>query len=312
MDQAAAAALDTRISLRRLEVFTLVVEEGGVTRAAERLLVAQPAVSAQLRALEQNLRARLFVRSAGRLILTEVGERVYQWAKDVLAGGVQLQRDVVELADGLAGSVVVNASMAIGTYLLPPLFSELRLRRPGADLTVLVDWPARALESVEHGEADFGVISWTEDEVPPTMVAERLRDEPIVLCASPDGPPDTDEINVADLSRLPTVGVPREVAYYRMLDAQLHAHGVGSLSAEIRFGHAEPMKRAVMTHGWVTLLPRYCVLDELASGRLREVRIRDAEFVEGIGLYRRRTKHFSPLQRAAIGLIRGPHKQSAM
>src|SRR3954463_4322297 len=77
--------LNMRVSLRRLEVFCLVVEEGGVTRAAEHLFVAQPAVSSQIRALEEWVGTKLFTRTGGRLVLTEAGHRVYQWAKETLA-----------------------------------------------------------------------------------------------------------------------------------------------------------------------------------------------------------------------------------
>jgi phosphohistidine swiveling domain-containing protein len=81
----AVPEMNMRISLRRLEVFCLVVEEGGVTRAAEHLFVAQPAVSSQIRALEEWVGTKLFARTGGRLVLTAAGQRVYAWAKETLA-----------------------------------------------------------------------------------------------------------------------------------------------------------------------------------------------------------------------------------
>lgn len=295
--------LDSRISLRRLEVFVHVVEQGGVTRAAERLMVAQPAVSAQLRSLEGSLRAPLFARSKNALVLTEAGERVYRWAKGVLAGGAELQRTVGELAAGTAGSVDVVSSMAMGTYLVPPILLRLRTERPGAVITVGVDQPARALRSVQLAEADFAVLTWVDDVVPDGLSSERLWDEPLVLCASPQGPPFADSVEPADLAALPAVGTPPDVALTQMVARQLRALG-GELHSVIHLGHVEAMKRAVVELGAVAVCPRYAVTRELARGELREVRIADGRLVETIGLYHREGAHFSPLQHAAVDAVR--------
>ncbi|MPZ66155.1 MAG: LysR family transcriptional regulator [Pseudonocardiaceae bacterium] len=296
--------MDSRVSLHRLEVLCLVVDEGGVTRAAERLLVAQPAVSAQLRSLERSLGAALFARRGSQLALTEAGQRVYHWAKEVLAGSTQVQRDVDELAAGTAGSLVIAASMAIGSYLLPPVLTRLRAERPGADITIHVGQPTVALRATQLGEVDFAVVTWLDDEVPEGLDAEKLWDEPLVLCASPTGPPHTDSISVAEITRLPCVGVPTNTAYHRIVQNQLHNHGVGELDIVIRLGHAEPMKQAVAENGWVTIAPEYAVANDVSAGRLRLIEIRDARLVEGIGLYHRTAKYYSPLQRSAIDALR--------
>jgi DNA-binding transcriptional LysR family regulator len=296
--------MDESVTLRRLSVFCLVVDAGGVTRAAEQLLVAQPSVSGQLRSLEAALGATLFVRSGSSLVLTEAGERVYQWAKEVLASSAQVQRDVDDLVAGTAGSLVAAASMAIGTYLLPPVMTALRAERTGADITVQISEPEVALRATQRGTVDLAVTSWVEGEVPDALVAEKLWEEPMVVCASPNGPPYSDSVTLAELAELPLVGVPVGVSYHRMLLDQLRAHGVAELPAVIRLGHAEAIKEAVAANGWVSLSVGYMMRADVASGRLRAVRIRDAHLVEGIGLYHREAKYFSPLQSAAVEALR--------
>lgn len=295
--------MDLQLPLRRLELFCTVVDEGGVTRASERLQVAQPWVSAQLRTVEKAVNAPLFVRDGRRLALTEAGHRFYAWAREVLAGGTQVQRDIDDLTSGAAGSLSVAASMAIGTYLLPPLMTDLRRDRAGADITVHIAEPARALRSAEIGEVDLAVTTWFHDVDGP-LRSEKLWDEPLVLCAAPNGPPDTDTIDLAALVDLPVVGVPAGVAFERVLTDQLQAQGIPPLSYVIRLGHAEALKRAVTANGWVCLAPEYTVTDDVAVGRLRAVRFRDATPVESIGLFHRDDKHFSPLQRAAVESLR--------
>jgi DNA-binding transcriptional LysR family regulator len=297
-------AMEAQLSLRRLEVFCLVIEEGGVTRAAERLMVAQPAVSSQLRQLEQWLGAKLFVRTSGRLVPTEAGQRAYLWAKEMLARSIRVRRDIEELAQGTGGSVVVGASMAVGSYLLPPILTELREQRSGADITVHVTQPEQALHLVELGEADFAVLSWHDRDLPRSLHFEKLCDEPLVLCANPTGRFAQKSIRVAELAALPMVGVPRQVAYQQSLESQLRELGVGGLNIVIRLGHAEPIKRAVIEHDWVAVFPQYCVEEDLAAGRLVRVDISDARVYEPIALFYRQENYFSPLQRAALDAIR--------
>ncbi len=296
--------MDDGVTLRRLSVFCLVVDAGGVTRAAEQLQVSQPSVSGQLRSLEKAFRATLVVRAGTGLVLTEAGERVYRWAKEVLASSAQTQRDVDDLVAGTAGSLVVAASMALGTYLLPPVMTALRADRAGADITVQIGEPEVALGAVRRGTVDFAVTSWVDSELPTGLHGEKLWEEPMVLCASPDGPPDGDSVTLAELRDLPFVGVPSGVSFHRMLQDQLRRYGTSLPTPVIRLGHAEAIIEAVAANGWVSLSMDYILRKDLEAGRIRSVAIRDARLVEGVGLYHRETKYFSPLQSAAVDALR--------
>jgi DNA-binding transcriptional LysR family regulator len=297
-------AMDTRVSLRRLEVFCLVVQVGSVTRAAEQLYIAQPAVSSQLRALEAWLGVKLFVRKGNRLVLTDAGTRAHEWAQETLTRSLEIQRELEGLAEGTLGGVIVTSSMALGTYLLPNALAELRADRPNAEITLHVAQPQDALHAVETGAADVAVVAWDAHDTATHFVVEHLADEPLALLAAPDGPPAADAISLAEVRDLPFVGVPREVVFHRNLLLQLRTRGLEELRPVIRLGHAESMKRVVRERGWVTFVPLYAAEDELRDGRLRRIEITDAELHEGIWLVHRRDKAFSPLQLAAIDALR--------
>ena len=193
--------------------------------------------------------------------------------------------------------------MALGTYMLSALLTGLRRERPSAQITLTVSQPRAAMREVQTGEADIGVVSWDFEAVPGDLRIELLRREPLTLCASPDGPPG-DEVPIVDLTALPHVGVPRTVALHHTVESQLRALDLPGLEVVIRLGHAESMKQAVIDHGWVCLLPHYCVADDIARGRLREVSIIGGELVEPISLIFHRDKRFSPLQAAVVELVR--------
>lgn len=303
--------MDLSTPLRRYQVFCLVVEEGGVTSAADALHVSQPAVSAQVKALEKGLGATLFHRVGHQLELTEAGALAYDWARRILAEQAQLQDDIDQLSSGHAGTLVVHASMAIGTYLLPPMLSQLRTSRSGAAITVHVSEPAAALEAARIGASDFAVCSLSAAGTTSGLQATPLWDEPVVLVAPASSGPEGDAIAATDLEGLPFVGVPEGIAYERNLRRQLDEAGVGQISPVIRLGHAEAIKQAVVDNDWVTLAPLYSVQNDVETGRLRVLHVEGARLREDIGLHHREGKRFSPLQRAAIEQLRQEARRRA-
>jgi DNA-binding transcriptional LysR family regulator len=257
-------------------------------------------VTAQIRALEKDLGTRL-VRKDGRgLALTEAGERVYAWAHEVLAGYTQVQRDIDQLAAGTAGSLTVHASIAIGTYLLPPVLTDMRAARPEAEITVRIAEPTRVLRAITNGEADFGLCAVLDQEVPGTLTERCLWDEPFLLGVGADNPDVSDSVTLTELAALPMVAPPSEVASDQELAARLRHAGLLRRNIMIRLGHSEAIKRAAVAHGWCCLLPGYVMNSDIADGRMRAVPIRDLQLTESIGLYYRKTKFFSPLQQAVI------------
>lgn len=298
------AAVEPQLSLRRLEIFRLVVDERSVTRAAEILMVAQPAVSSQLRSLEDWLGAKLFVRNGNQLLLTEAGQRADQWARGVLAGAAEVRRDVVGMESGTGGALVIAASMGVGTYLLPRLLTRFRVDHEAADITLNIAQPGEALRQVETGEADFAVTTWDTAEVPSTAQTELLRDEPVDLVVRADLLPPGGTLEWADALKLPLVGAPRGVASQRGLLTQLRAVTGTEPDFVIRLGHAVPTKQAVIEHGWAAFAPRYVVSEEVSRGILAPVTVPGLALSERIVLMWRRNKVLSNLQRIVMASVR--------
>ena len=121
-------------------------------RAAEDLFVAQPVVSAHLRSLENRLGgAELFYREGRQLHLTEAGRAVHAWTEDVLTRTRELERHLASLSDGSTGSVVMGASMSVGSYVLPHVLTSFRARHPGAALRLGISSTEHAIEETAVG-----------------------------------------------------------------------------------------------------------------------------------------------------------------
>ncbi len=299
-----AESYDNRISLHKLEVFCLVVELGGVSRAAEHLFVAQPVVSAHIHSLQERLGVKLLYREGHAMKLTDQGQRVYRWASETLSRTRELVRELDGIAEGLRGSVAIAASMTVGSYLLPPLLSRFRSERPGARITLSISDPEGAAEAVERGDSDFAVLVGEAPAHQGKLVAEEIGSVEIVLVAAPDFMPDLTGIAVAELADLPLISSPAGQIRRSLIDDQLAARGVCPREVVIELGHPEAMKRATLEGLGLCLLFRASVGAELDRGELRTIGIDEAAMTVPLLTLVRDGKHLSPVQSEVLEAVR--------
>jgi DNA-binding transcriptional LysR family regulator len=304
MDNQPSYGFDNRISLQKLEVLCLVVELGGIGRAAQHLNVSQPVVTAHMRALQERVGSKLIYRDGQRMRLTETGVAVHEWAEEVLTRSREVARQVQGLADGATGTAVVASSMSVGSYMLPGIVSELVRERPRASITLLVSDGEDARAATEQGEADFAVITSGSELSSANLVVEPVCDHELILVASPDDAHVGDVVSVEELARLGYVCSPGARPRRRLVDAALESIGVGERRIVIQLGHPEALKRATASGIGVCLMLRSSVVKELETGVLREVSIEDTHLAVPIVLVRRLDKRFSPLQAVLMATIR--------
>ncbi len=295
-------ALDQRISLQKLEVLCLVFELGGVHQAAERLFVSQPVVSAHLHSLEARFGVPLFYRQSRRLALTEAGEAVHAWAQTVLNERVALERRISEIVEGVAGAVCIAASMTVGDYILPSVLVEFKKKNPHARITVRISDPEAALERVEQGDCQFGIIMSDAPVGPAVFMARQIRKERYVLIAAPDSDLPA-AIPVRLLAELPSICPPTITAVRRLQDSALSEAGVLGRPVIMELGGGEAIKRAVAAGLGVALLSEAAVLSEIARGDLRKIEILDAELTHGLSYVQRRSTTLSPVQASLVDAI---------
>jgi DNA-binding transcriptional LysR family regulator len=296
-------ALDSRITLHKLEVFEHVVELGGVSRAAEQLRVAQPVVSAHIRSLEERLGAQLFYREGRRMHLTEAGQAVHVWASDVLRRTRELERHLENLSGGSQGTVVLGASMALGCYVLPPLLTEFRNRRPSVDICLNIIDTEHALSATRAGDNDFAVVVSETDPASDQLAAELIGVEGLEFVCAPDSAiPGV--LTVAELSELPFVEAPHGLIRRSFVENEMHRIGLFDRKIAIELGHAEAMKAATRAGLGIGVLSSTSVAGELARGELRRIEVAGVELEAPVYLVHRKDKLFIPVQQDLMAMIR--------
>jgi len=160
------------VELRQLAYFDAVVRHGSFTKAAQRLHVAQPAVSAQIRRLEAELGVTLLERTTRRVALTQAGELFLARARLALAQLEGARADLAELSAVLRGQVRIGATQVLGSLDLPAALAQFRRRYPGVSLALHSGLIAKLLGLLEAGDVDL-VVGPVHDDLPAAYRACR-------------------------------------------------------------------------------------------------------------------------------------------
>lgn len=212
------------MELRQLQYLVAVVEEAGFTRAAERLHVAQPGVSAQIRQLERELGQPLLDRSGRTVRPTEAGEAVLPHARAALAAAEAVRHVVEEYTGLLRGRVTVGLFSAAATHDLDvvPLMADFHDDHPHVEITLTEDVSERMLGALHRGELDVAIVGLTGEEPPPGVSLQVVVDEPLVAAVPPDDPlaggADRATVALADLRDRTLISLPRGTGLRGVLD----------------------------------------------------------------------------------------------
>ena len=173
------------MELRQLEYFVTVAEEGNFTRAAERVHVAQPGVSAQVRRLERELGHELLDRSGRTVRLTEVGAAVLPYARAALAA-VAGARLVADEFRGLVRGRIAFGMVTSHSFDVPGLLAAFHDEYPGVEITLVEGRSEQLTEDIRGGSLDAAVVSLATDERPPGLDVLVLTDQAITAAVGLD------------------------------------------------------------------------------------------------------------------------------
>ena len=209
------------MELHQLEYFVAVAEEASFTRAAGRVHVAQPGVSAQVRRLESELGQQLLDRSGRSVRLTEVGSAVLPFARAALDAVASARLAVDELAGLVRGQVTVGMVSGCALPILAELLAGFHHRYPGVAISLVEDNSDRLAERLRDGQLDLALIGWA-GETPEWLDTIVVVDEELVAAVHPAHPladAATTAIPVGKLRDLPLVSLPRGTGVRAALDA---------------------------------------------------------------------------------------------
>ncbi|WP_175693238.1 LysR family transcriptional regulator [Burkholderia ambifaria] len=294
---------DSSLTFQKLEVFCSVVELGSVTRAADRLCIAQPVVTAHIRSMEQRLGYPLVKRVGRNIALTEAGDRIYRWATEVLTRTREVERELAGLEKGEMGSAVVATSMSIGSYELPPLFVDFHRRQPDGLVTVQILTPQAAVDATRVGGCDFAVILIAANQELGGLTAIPLWQDDLLLVAGASSVWATQSTEALDLLRVPFISTPRNQPRRELEEALMRERGLEQRKVVMELGHPEAAKCAVRENLGVSFMFESAVRSDVDRNEL--VVLDRANFSMKVPVYlvHREDKRFSAYQAELVQFI---------
>jgi DNA-binding transcriptional LysR family regulator len=206
------------MELHQLEYFVAVAEEASFTKAADRVHVAQPGVSAQVRRLESELGHRLLDRSGRSVRLTEVGTAVLPFARAALDAVAGARLAVDELAGLVRGQVRVGMVSGCALPILAELLAAFHETYPGVTITLAEDNSDQLISQLNDGRLDLALIG-SAGEPEPGLETAVIADEELVVAVHPDHALAGTAVSLADLKDTPLVCLPRGTGVRSALDA---------------------------------------------------------------------------------------------
>jgi DNA-binding transcriptional LysR family regulator len=289
---------------RQLAAFCEVVERRSFSEAAARLGVTQPAVSQQVRSLEERLGAQLLDRSGRRVEPTEAGLRLYRGAQRLLALEEQLLEDLAEPDAPLRGTLEIGASTGPAAIVLPLLLC--RFQRDNQELRVhlSVSDTQSVVELVADRRLQLGIVGAARRH---RSVAFEpfFRDEVILVC--PPGHPFAGRtVELDELPAGPLILMQQGAGVRQMLEDELRKDGrrLRDLDAPLELGLQESVRSAVQGGFGVAFISRRAVETELAAGTLAEARVRGLDLARDIYIARAAGRAGSAAAQAFVAFAR--------
>ncbi|MFG1344915.1 LysR family transcriptional regulator [Xanthobacter autotrophicus DSM 431] len=258
------------LNLSQVQTFLAVIDEGGIQSAAERLACSQPAVSQQLRKLEEFVGVPLVVRNRSRAVPTRDGELFLPRARSLVAAAERARALVADRR------LVVHASGNVGVYLAPRLVAafERDLGRPGAvDLAITTN--RHAVDALACGEADVALTEWSEEH--PAVEWQGWRREKLVVIAAPDHPlAQARCIPRQVLLDHPVIGGEPGTGTGRAL-AGVFGPDAARLRVARQLGSTAAVKEAVKAGLGLSVVFAYAVAEEVKAGILAMLELEEAD-----------------------------------
>jgi DNA-binding transcriptional LysR family regulator len=275
---------------RQLQAFCAVVEKKSFSQAAEKLGVTQPAVSLQVRALEQRLGQTLLDRSGRRVEPTEAGRRLYRSAQRMLALEEQLLQEVAGDEEGLHGTLTIGASTGPGAHLVPLLLCEFQRDHEDLHVALSISDTQTVIDRVAERELELGVVGALRRHR--SLEFEPLVRDEIVLAVPPGHRAAGSRLSVDELKEETLIVMQEGAGVRQVVEEELRRAGLRLRGVEpkLELGLQESIKSAVAAGYGVAFISRTAIEGELKAGTIAAAGVEGVELARQIYVVRARRR----------------------
>ena len=257
---------------RRLQVFSTVARLLSFTKAAESLHMTQPAVTFQIRQLEEYFNTRLFDRTNNKISLTDAGEITKEYSDRIIALYKEMDNEIRILTGDIQGPLAVGASTTIGEYFIPGIVGAFQTNFKNVKVRLNVANTNGIIHMVENNQIDIGIVEGPVSNK--NLVTEVIwNDELVVICA-PDHPLSVqDKIDIESISDYPFISREEGSGTREVIESYLIKQGLDmdQLDIIMEFGSPESIKNAVAAGLGISIVSIATMGKELALNTLKAI-----------------------------------------
>ena len=291
---------------RQLAAFCAVVERKSFSQAAERLGVTQPAVSLQIRSLEQRLGRQLLDRSGRRVEPTEAGRRLYASAQRVLAAEEHLLEDLDADDEGaITGTLELGASTGPGGTVVPLLLCEFQEQHPDVGVRLTVSDTQTVVDRVAERELELGIVGAGRRHR--GVAFEPFFSDEVVLACPAEHRFAGKTVSLDDLKGEKLIVMQDGAGVRQVIEDELRKAGMRlrDLDVRLELGLQESVRSAVLAGHGIAFISRLAIEADLAAGRIATARVRGLDPVREIFLARATGRSETRAARAFVAFAHG-------
>lgn len=280
------------MNIDNLKSFCLVVDEGSISQAARLSFISQPAVTRQIRQLENFYGTKLFKRIEGRLTVTETGKILYPFAKSIIED-FSRSKEVISNAVGKHNSILrIGASPTIGEYLLPKVLGQFKKNRPEIKVVLKVNNTPGILEDLSNGVIDIAMVEGGVNESNFDVV--KFADDELVLVYPVDHPwKDRSEISIDELKSECMIWREEISGTRLIIENVLKEYKVlQKIENYMELGSTQAIKNAVEAGFGVSIIPKIAVKRELKQGTLREMKVKGMHLERSLWIVKKNQRYY--------------------
>ena len=285
----------------QLTSFLEVAKLGSFSRAAEKIYRTQPAISAQVRLLEQECGEKLFDRSGKRVLLTPAGEVLRRYAEKLLDLQKEALQAIAELNQSPRGKLFIGANEATCLYVLPKTFARFKQLYPQVQISIYRNFSHKILQKVQEGAVDLGIVT-----LPLTAsnmeVIPMFRDEVQVVVPKSHPLAKNRTVTVKELVAHPLI-LPKTGHTRNVMDRLLREYR-DQLQISMELASVESIKKFVGAGLGISLLSRTYAQPEVPAGILKLIPLEGQKLFRELGLIYRRDRYLSLPAKVFIEVVR--------
>lgn len=303
------------MNLAQIESFITVVRAGSFSKAAKVMHLTQPALSLQVRDLEDALHVQLLERTHRGVKLTKAGEIVFSYGERMLSMQKNMLRELELQRANNTEQLRIGASTTLGSYAVPCSIYIFKERYPNAKINLTVSNSAQILKGILDGNLDVALLEGpldTKHNMNKDLVVRGIGTDELILIVPPTGEwAERKAITLEELKELPLIVREEGSGMRKAIESALAQHGLGlaDMNIVMELNNLDAIKASVEAGRGVALISRIAIRKELRHLSLHAVRVTGISFVYQFTIVHLKMQGLDPLLQAFIAFIRSPKER---